>query len=788
MDDKIIQDIDTSENRLPEYLSQLNPQQRDAVVYTGGPSLVIAGAGSGKTRVLTYKIVHLLSHGFEPFRLMVLTFTNKAAREMKERISAVVGERIASRLHIGTFHSVFLRLLRANASLIGFNRNFTIYDASDSKALVKSIIKDLGLDEKVYKPATVASAISNAKNCLVSAAQYRKDQDNMLRDKRAQRPMTGRIYEVYAERCRVAQAMDFDDILFFMNVLLRDNPDVLRHYQEFFSYILVDEYQDTNFAQHLIISQLSKVSRNICVVGDDAQSIYSFRGANISNILNLEKQYDDLRIFKLERNYRSTQNIINAAGSLIEKNSRQIPKHVYSENSVGSPVRVISSYSDLEESTLVANSITESKLAHHDSYDDYAVLYRTNAQSRILEESLRKRNIPYRIYGGLSFYQRKEVKDAICYFRLALNPDDDEALRRVINYPARGIGETTLKKLTSAAIDNVVSLWDVVCDPLRYNLSVNGGTLKKLTAFADLVKLFVKDNADGANAFELAQLVFNRTGILTSLYNDNTPESVSRQENLAELLSGVRQFVELRMEAGEDEVAMSDFLNEVSLATDQESEDSDEPKVTIMTVHAAKGLEFSNIYIVGVEEELFPAAMSMDSLEAVEEERRLLYVAITRAKNYCTMSYAGSRYRNGKTAPTMPSRFLRDINHQYLSQVSSKGISSPFGAAWVDPRQNYLDSDRKYRDEVRSYTDFPDRFRTNSRRKDSSTLIKPGAGGRLYDISELVPGVRILHNRYGEGVIVSSEGDGQDAKINVDFDTVGVKRLLVRIAVFKIID
>ncbi len=447
---------------MPGYLAQLNEQQRQAVLYTDGPSLVIAGAGSGKTRVLTYKIVHLLSHGYEPYRIMALTFTNKAAREMKERVASVVGAKVASRLWMGTFHSIFLRLLRSHADLLGFRKDFTIYDAADAKALVKSIVKELGLDEKVYKPAVIASVISKAKNDLVSAAMYVRDKDYMTRDRNVKRPMTGRIYELYSERLKVAQAMDFDDILYFMNVLLRDNPDVLRHYQEFFRYILVDEYQDTNFAQHLIISQLSKHTGGICVVGDDAQSIYSFRGANISNILGLERQYPGLRTFKLERNYRSTQTIIGAAGSLIEKNRMQIPKHVYSENDPGAPVKVVRAYSDLEESVLVASDIEKTRLMSHDSYDEFAILYRTNAQSRILEESLRKRAIPYRIYGGLSFYQRKEVKDAVSYFRLALNPDDDEALRRVVNYPARGIGETTMKKLTAAAIEEGVSLWHVI--------------------------------------------------------------------------------------------------------------------------------------------------------------------------------------------------------------------------------------------------------------------------------------------------------------------------------------
>lgn len=773
-------------NRIPDYIKQLNPQQREAVLYADGPSLVIAGAGSGKTRVLTYKIVHLLSSGYEPYRIMALTFTNKAAREMKERVAAVAGERVASRLWMGTFHSVFLRLLRSNADLLGFKKDFTIYDASDSKALIKSIIKDFGLDEKEYKPATIASVISKAKNDLVSAHMYMRDKDYAANDKRVKRPMTGRIYALYSERLRVAQAMDFDDILYFMNVLLRDNPEVLRHYQEFFRYILVDEYQDTNFAQHLIISQLSKTNGSICVVGDDAQSIYSFRGANISNILNLERQYKGLRTFKLERNYRSTQTIINAAGSLIEKNSMQIPKKVYSENEKGLPVKVISAYSDLEESVLIANSIAETKLSVHDSFDDYAILYRTNAQSRILEESLRKRNIPYRIYGGLSFYQRKEVKDAVCYFRLALNPYDDEALRRVINYPARGIGETTVKKLTSAAMEHSVSLWEVINNPASYNLSINKGTAAKLAAFASIIQQFIDDNANGANAFELAQLIYNSTGMLASLMHDNTPEAISRQENLTELLGGLKEFVELRLEVGEDQVSMADFISEVSLATDQDkNDDSDEPKVTLMTVHAAKGLEFSNVYIVGVEEDLFPSAMACDSVMEIEEERRLLYVAITRAKNRCTISYAGTRFRNGQTALTSPSRFLRDINPSYLKLISSHGIEGGFSSnpymrynrgSAANYGYNKPNADTSSREPI-----F--RLRSNSRRH-SSTIQSP-AGNEQVDSDLLQKGVVILHNRYGRGVILERKEDS-DLKIVVDFESVGIKVLLARIAVFSI--
>lgn len=770
---------------IPGYLAQLNEQQRQAVVYTDGPSLVIAGAGSGKTRVLTYKIVHLLSHDYEPYRIMALTFTNKAAREMKERVASVVGAKVASRLWMGTFHSIFLRLLRSHADLLGFRKDFTIYDAADAKALVKSIVKELGLDEKVYKPAVIASVISKAKNDLVSAAMYVRDKDYMTRDRNVKRPMTGRIYELYSERLKVAQAMDFDDILYFMNVLLRDNPDVLRHYQEFFRYILVDEYQDTNFAQHLIISQLSKHTGGICVVGDDAQSIYSFRGANISNILGLERQYPGLRTFKLERNYRSTQTIIGAAGSLIEKNRMQIPKHVYSENDPGAPVKVVRAYSDLEESVLVASDIEKTRLMSHDSYDEFAILYRTNAQSRILEESLRKRAIPYRIYGGLSFYQRKEVKDAVSYFRLALNPDDDEALRRVVNYPARGIGETTMKKLTAAAIEEGVSLWHVINHLDDSSVSINKGTAAKLTAFASLIQEFVDDNALGANAFELAQLIYNRTGMLAALMHDDTPESISRKENLVELLGALKGFVETRLESGENSVGMADFISEVALATDQDKdEDTEEPRVTLMTVHAAKGLEFANIYIVGVEEDLFPSAMACESAEEIEEERRLLYVAITRAKDRCTISYAGSRFRNGQTSATLPSRFLRDIDKRFLQLVSSHGIDEETpadrwrGSAFSSGFGGGFGREEGFR------------LRTNSRRRDSafrkvSSVPVSASPADAPDPDRLVPGVAIVHDRYGRGVIVSRTED-PELKIMVDFDSVGKKTLLTRIAKFKI--
>lgn len=770
-------------NQSNNYLDTLNPQQRDAVVYLDGPSLVIAGAGSGKTRVLTYKIVHLLSHGYEPYRIMALTFTNKAAREMKERVAATVGEKLATRLWMGTFHSVFLRILRSHAELLGYKHSFTIYDAGDSKSLIKNIIKDLGLDDKVYKPTTIASIISNAKNALISPEQYSVDKDYREADRRSKRPATAQIYAIYCNRCRLADAMDFDDILYYMNVLLQDYPDIARHYQEFFKFILVDEYQDTNFAQHLIISQLTAQSKAFCVVGDDAQSIYSFRGANITNILNLQSHYSDLKIFKLERNYRSSQNIINAAGSLIEKNKMQIPKRVYSENSIGSPVEIIKTYSDMEESFVVASKISQFKLTQHDSYDDYAVLYRTNAQSRVLEESLRKRIIPYRIYGGLSFYQRKEIKDAICYFRITVNPDDDEALRRVINYPARGIGDTTVKKIQTAAISNQVSAWKVVTNPVKYGLNINKGTQRKLDSFVLLIEDFIKDMNSGSNAYELAQLIYNRTGILASIVHDNTPESISRHENLAELLTGIRDFVETRRESGNESLSIADFLSEVSLATDQDEEENDEPKVTLMTVHASKGLEFKNVFIVGVEDDLFPSLMSKENEAEIEEERRLLYVAITRAKENCVMTYAGSRFRNGQTIASRPSPFIADISPQFV-RIQSSGSIGNQPTRFVNPIKNYNSTVNP----ISNSTSFKNITAKTSSHSDglkkiSETAAVPCSSQK----SNLTIGTRISHNRFGEGKVTGISNTSGEILITVVFDNVGEKKLLLKFAKFDII-
>ncbi len=763
------------------YLDELNPQQRAAVEYCEGPSLVIAGAGSGKTRVLTYKVVHLLRLGMEPYRILALTFTNKAAREMKSRISQVVGDHIAARIWMGTFHSIFLRILRKHADLIGFKSGFTIYDATDSKSLIKQIIKELGLDEKQYKPTSVASVISNAKNAMMTPYQYHQEYYDS--DRKSKRPMISRIFEIYVNRCKAANSMDFDDILFFMNTLLRDNPDISRHYQEFFRYILVDEYQDTNFAQHLVVSQLAKPDNMLCVVGDDAQSIYSFRGANIANIINLEKSYPGLQTFKLERNYRSTQNIVNAAGSLIDRNTRQLKKHVYSENETGAPVEIIRTYSDIEEAYIVATGINATKLSEHDSYDDYAVLYRTNAQSRVLEEALRKRNINYRIVGGTAFYQRKEIKDVICYFRLSVNPDDDEALRRVINFPARGIGDTTLKKIQTAASEAGVSLWTVLDNPDKYNTGVNSGTQKKLNAFVDMIHEFIADN-EKSNAFELGQLIYNRTGILLLYAHDNTPESISRQENLSEMLNGLKDFTDFALETGENDAGMASFLAEVSLATDADEKDkTDEPKVTLMTVHAAKGLEFKHVYIVGVEEELFPSAMAMNTIAEVEEERRLMYVAITRAKKSCVITHAKSRFRNGQTKMSSPSRFLAEIDPRYIHNEDSgdygTGSTGTRQKSFVDPTANY----RKF-----SSQDIPVANPPN--RGGNLKSIKSIASSKeqaQHALNDLQVGMKIEHAKFGIGIIVKTGNISGEPSISVDFGSTGNKNLLLRYAKFKIL-
>lgn len=777
---------DNNNNIQYNYLDLLNEQQRAAVEYKDGAELVIAGAGSGKTRVLTYKIVDLISNGYDSRRIMALTFTNKAAREMKDRIRQLVGDAIADRLWMGTFHSIFLRILRRHVDLIGYKSNFTIYDASDSRSLIKMIIKDLQLDEKAYKPAAVASVISNAKNAMISPQDYVMDRKSMEVDKYNKRPLLHKIYDEYVKRCHAGNAMDFDDILYHTNMLLRKNPDVRRHYQEFFQYILVDEYQDTNFAQHLIVEQLSDQKRNICVVGDDAQSIYSFRGANISNIIDLEKFFPGLKTFKLERNYRSTQNIVNAAGSLISRNTRQLIKHTYSENDPGEKIEVIRTYSDMEEASIIANKVTQTKMTWHDSYDDCAILYRTNAQSRVLEEALRKRNIPYRIYGGLAFYQRKEIKDLLAYFRMAVNPDDDEALRRIINFPARGIGETTLKKLYAAASAADVSIWAVISDIDAFNTGLNAGAKRKIASFVELINEFIDDNKS-SNAYELGQLVINRTGILADLQHDNTPESISRKENITELLSGLKYFIDQRELQENNDNGMSAYLSEVSLATDQDAkEDNPGPKITLMTAHAAKGLEFNHIFIVGVEEELFPSIMGNETLAQVEEERRLLYVAITRAKQTCTITYAGSRFRNGQTMLTRPSRFISDIDPKYLRVSESSKINDGF----INPSRNYMErASATERIGASAMSDYPRYNAAPQRLRRVSEIGNAGAKIRpMHSVSDLKQGMLISHDKFGKGKIMDFGHISGEDSITVDFGALGIKKLILKFAKFNILE
>ena len=787
---------------MEDYLNKLNAQQRDAVLYCDGPQLVIAGAGSGKTRVLTYKIVHLLKLGYFPSHIMALTFTNKAAGEMRERITALVGDNVAKDLWMGTFHSIFAKLLRINADRIGFNHDYTIYDTSDSRSLIKLIIKDMQLDDKVYKPATVHSRISMMKNALIMPSHYESNRQLLDEDARLKRPLTAEIYKTYCHRCKIAGAMDFDDLLVYTNILLRDNPDILKKYQERFEYILVDEYQDTNFAQHLIITQLAKNHNHVCVVGDDAQSIYSFRGANISNILDLKKSFPALQTFKLERNYRSTQNIIGAANSLIDKNKRQIKKNIYSENPVGTKVNVVECYNDYEEAYVVASTILSIKAREGCSYDDFAVLYRTNAQSRVLEEALgsgglknkhgdKRRPIPYRIYGGLSFYQRKEIKDALAYFRLTINPNDDEALRRVINYPARGIGATTLAKVQHCGINSGVSMWQVINNPSQHLLDVNKGTMSKLQAFVNLINGFAVKDQSGVNAYELGRTIIERSGIMAELMKDKSVENISKQENVDELLAAMHDFVSEQEEQGSIEIKMTDFLAQASLATDQDTDKNEGECVTLMTVHAAKGLEYKNVIIVGVEEDLFPSGMCKDSLAAIEEERRLLYVAITRAESNCVITYAKSRFRNGSNMSCHSSRFIRDIDPQFLSLGSTSGYKSKLEDRDDDYRTY---SPRSYDSSRSGYTP-----RSTFQPQPSFTPATPSAPATpppaaaasgdfsLHSLSEISQGCNILHNKFGQGTIAKIDTSGSDPKIVVDFDVMGQRTLLLKFAKFKIL-
>ncbi len=770
-----------------EYLNQLNSQQREAVVYCDGPQLVIAGAGSGKTRVLTYKIVHLLHHGYRPSGILALTFTNKAAREMRERIAALTGEEVASRLWMGTFHSVFNRILHYHADRLGYKSNFTIYDTSASRSMIKLLVREMGYDEKIYTAAKVHNAISWAKNALVSPEAYALNNDLLKADKNMRCPNIYILYRMYMERARTLGVMDFDDLLYYTYELFDKNPDILDSYRERFSYVLVDEYQDTNSAQYHIINQLCRGRNCLTLVGDDAQSIYSFRGANISNILHLRDVYPTLHISKLEQNYRSTRNIIEAAGSLIAKNRDQIEKKVFSEKSSGSRLRVIEAYTDQEEARLVASGISSMKMATGDSYDDFVILYRTNAQSRELEEALRTRSIPYRIYGGLSFYQRKEVRDAVSYFQLVVNPDDDEALRRVINTPKRGIGDTTIGKITAAALAHNVSMWYVLNNPDLYaaDLNLNARTRNLLAGFASLINSFIEANdTQRLDAHELARLIIDRSGLLAEYASGDTPENVSRRENINELVTAAEKFVTERIEQGRTDIYMADLMSEVSLATDQDS-DADEAadgiteRVTMMTAHAAKGLEFNNVFIVGVEEDLFPSAMCSDKAEGVEEERRLLYVAITRARNNCTMSYTKSRFRNGMKVFPRPSRFLADIDPSYLN-VSGTTLGRAASGSRA-PRQSYSPSGGNPVNLTA--------LRNTGSASRPATAQRPGAEGcSTHKLEELSAGMEIRHPSFGHGVITEIDTAMSDARIRVKFDSDDSSRLLLlKFAKFEIL-
>ena len=778
-----------------ELLEQLNEGQRAAVTYCDGPQLVIAGAGSGKTRVLTYKIAYLLAqHAYQPWNILALTFTNKAAREMKERIGRLVGQEQARYLQMGTFHSVFARILRAEAEHIGFNSNFTIYDQSDSRSLVKSIIKEMQLDDKTYKAASVADRISMAKNHLLLPQQYMQS-SWAADDAQKKHPQVAHIYNRYVERCRQANAMDFDDLLVQTFLLFKNHEDIRQKYVERFRYVLVDEYQDTNFAQQEIVLQLTQQHGRVCVVGDDAQSIYSFRGANIDNILNFQKMYEGTRLFKLEQNYRSTQLIVQAANSLIRKNERQIRKDVFSENEEGERLTLKPAYSDREEAIIVCNDIKRIRRQDQASYSDFAILYRTNAQSRSFEEQMRKDGIPYRIYGGLSFYQRKEIKDVIAYFRVVANPDDEEALRRIINYPTRGIGDTTVAKIVETANLHNVSLWSVIQQPIVFDLKLAKGTLTKLEAFKQLVEGWTARIAQ-EDAYELGHSIIMESGISKDIYSSNNPEDLSRQENLEEFLGGMQDFVESRKEEDRgNEIGLSDFLQEVALLTDLDSEgDEEQPKVTLMTVHAAKGLEFPTVFVVGLEENIFPSPMCVGSMRELEEERRLLYVAITRAEKHCILTCAQNRFRYGKMEYDTPSRFIKDFDPSLLRVEG--------GAGFTGLPNNYSSS---------SFSS-PSRFSRESRysspsRPSNSQNPRPVATQFIADVKpRLIPvrkeapapqssigniGLRegnvIEHQRFGIGTVVKIEGSGENTKATVNFKNAGTKQLLLKFAKYTIV-
>ena len=835
-----------------DLLKDLNEAQRAAVEYIDGPLLVIAGAGSGKTRVLTYKIAYLLSQGMKPWSIMALTFTNKAAREMKERIGKLVGNDLAQHLYMGTFHSIFSRILRAEAEHIGFNNNFTIYDESDSRSLIKAIVKEMGLDDKKYKPAAVHAKISMAKNNLMSAAAYESDAAIFEQNKRAQMPEVGKIFVAYVQRCKQANAMDFDDLLTLTYQLFREHEDIRHKYAARFDYVLVDEYQDTNHVQMSIVMQLCQEKQRVCAVGDDSQSIYSFRGANIDNILNYQRQFQGTRLFKLEQNYRSTQTIVEAANSLIKHNRNQIPKDVFSENAKGEKILYKPAYSDKEEAAIVAKDVKRIRREDGCQYSDFAILYRTNAQSRSFEEEFRKQGIPYRIYGGLSFYQRKEIKDIIAYFRLVANPDDEEAIKRIINYPARGIGATTVLKIADCAHQNQVSFWEVIGAPERYGLAVNKGTMNKLETFRLLISSFI-ERAQTTDVYELGDAIIKESGISQDIMSGKDADDLARQENLEEFLSGMSAFVEERREEGRfDELFLQDYLQDVALLTDADSDgDKDEPRVSLMTVHAAKGLEFPTVFVVGLEENIFPSPLSAASLRELEEERRLLYVAITRAEKHCILTNAKNRWRYGKMEFDNPSRFIDEIDGKLIDSQDEAG-GSLFGSMsdqpewaraqrprrpWEDAEQPRYSSRYQNSKPVASqfvadpkpslFDDEPETSRTSGRSSvsgrsslsegnfksvralnaakrymetHSSHPASRGTGSSAASVSSstassagssscgLQEGMKIEHQRFGRGTVLKIEGTGENTKATVEFVHSGTKQLLLKYAKFTVVD
>ena len=745
-------------------LNELNESQRAAVEYCEGAQLVIAGAGSGKTRVLTYKIAYLIGEkGLKPWNILALTFTNKAAKEMKQRIETIVGSQ-ARYINMGTFHSIFSHILRAEANHIGFNSNFTIYDQTDSRSLVKTIIKEMNLDEKIYKPAAVADRISMAKNHLLTASQYANSNNAVTTDMQRRMPAIKDIYLRYSDRCRQANAMDFDDLLMNIYLLFANNEEIRRKYAERFEYVLVDEYQDTNFAQQAIVNQITKERQMVCVVGDDAQSIYSFRGANIDNILGFQKTYNNARLFKLERNYRSTQAIVNAANSLIRHNQRQIPKNVFSENEQGEKIKLKMAYSDKEEAMIVCSEISRLRRSDRCPYSDFAILYRTNSQSRSFEEYMRKQNIPYRIYGGLSFYQRKEIKDIIAYYRVVANPDDEEAIKRIINYPARGIGNTTLSKIVEKATEKGISIWKVLNNSEACGLDISKATHTKLRNFCTMLEGWMQRSFN-EDAYSLGRDIIQESGMSKDIFAGKDPEDIARQENVEEFLSGLSDFVEDRKEEDMgDHVSLTDFLQEVSLMTDLDSDgDSDEPKVVLMTIHAAKGLEFKTVFVVGLEENIFPSPMCSDSMRGLEEERRLLYVAITRAEKHCFLTCAQNRFRYGRMEFDTPSRFIRDIDPRFL-QIDGEKSSQPR----IQPRSTAMSSQPPF--STVSLSSSPLRPAPKS-----SPAPSPSD-------SPLQPGDRIEHTRFGVGEVIKVEGSGENCKATVVFRNSGTKQLLLKFA------